>query len=88
MRNESGNAEQVKQVAINTLHLLRVATTLLNPFIPSGSQRVADYFELNEKWTSWDYIFDAPQTFIESGKKIERLEDETPFFKKHSSQEQ
>ena len=84
---ESGDCEKIKQVAVDVLHLLRVATTLLNPFIPSGSQRVADYFEFNEKWTDWNNIFDAPQTFIENGKKISRLEDETPFFKKHPSQE-
>jgi len=49
-------------------------------------QRATDYLNFNGKWTNWEFIFDDVQTFVNDNVKIERLEDETPFFKKHPSQ--
>ena len=86
MAKDGGDEQKIKQVVIDTIYMIRVANTLLNPFIPQGSQKVADYFHFNTKWTDWNYIFDDINVFIDKNTKIELLEDENPFFKKHPSQ--
>ena len=79
---ESNDKEKLKQVAINVLYMIRVINSLCNPVIPSGSDRVANYFKFSPNYASWDYIFDDVDTFVEKGTKIELLQDENPFFKK------
>ena len=84
---DAGDKEKLKQVAINVLYMIRVANALLNPVIPSGSKRVADYFTFSDNYANWDYIFDDVTTFVKPGTKIELLQDENPFFKKLEGQD-
>lgn len=81
VKNAKEDNDSLTQIAVDCLYALRVANTLLNPYIPSGTERVAKFFNFNEKYTDWKYIFDNASTFVEDGTKIERLEDEQPFFK-------
>ena len=76
-----------KEPLIDLAYLIRVANTLLYPIIPSKSQEIANFLGLNDKWTSWDYIFDDIDTFVCPNHKIEKLIDENPFFKKHPTQD-
>ena len=73
-------------ILVDLVYAVRVANTLLYPAIPHKAIEIANYFNFNDKWLSWDYIFDDIATFIGDNQKIERLEDENPFFKKHPSQ--
>ena len=84
---DAGDKEKLKQVAINVLYMIRVANALLNPVIPSGSKRVADYFTFSDNYANWNYIFDDVTTFVKPGTKIELLQDENPFFKKLEGQD-
>ena len=80
---ESGEG---RQKLIDILYSIRVANTLLYPVIPHKAKEIADFFGFNEKWLSWDYIFDDIDTFVGDNTTIKRLEDENPFFKKHHTQ--
>ena len=73
-------------ILVDLVYAVRVANTLLYPAIPHKAIEIANYFNFNDKWLSWDYIFDDIDTFIGDNQKIERLEDENPFFKKHPTQ--
>lgn len=84
---DSGDKQALRQVAINVLYMIRVINALLNPIIPSGSDRVAKYFKFADNYASWNYIFDDVTTFVKAGTKIELLVDENPFFKKLDGQE-
>ena len=84
---EAGDKNALKQVAINVLYMIRVINALLNPIIPSGSDRVKNYFKFSDNYADWSYIFDDVTTFVKPGTKIELLQDENPFFKKLEGQE-
>ena len=75
-----------KQPLVDLIYAIRIVNTLLYPVIPHKAVEIAKYFNFNEKWLSWDYIFDEIDTFISNNQSIHLLEDENPFFKKHSTQ--
>ena len=84
---EKENKEALKQVSIDVLYMIRVINALLNPIIPSGSERVKEYFKFSDNYADWNYIFDDVSTFVKPNTKIEILIDENPFFKKLEGQE-
>lgn len=72
---------EVSKVVCDTLYAIRVAVSLLHPFVPTSILKVKDYFNFNDKVFDWNYIFEDNDTFMENDKIIEPLIDETPFFK-------
>ena len=77
--------EDKNAVIYNTLHMARVACTLLHPFVPNGAVRVANYLGFNEKWNNWQFIFNPLEDFFEENKechKVKPIEAKFDFFTK------
>jgi methionyl-tRNA synthetase len=68
--------------------MIRTAAVLMHPIAPRGTEMIAEYLNFNEKFWSWDYIFENIYFFMDNPKKYElkRLEPKVDFFKKHESQ--
>lgn len=77
-----------KQVLIDSFHMVRIATVLMHPIAPEGTEMIHDYLNLSNDFWSWDYIFEPIYSFMEAPEKHEFkfLEPRVDFFKKHPSQ--
>ncbi|MBN2737583.1 MAG: class I tRNA ligase family protein [Spirochaetales bacterium] len=77
-----------KQTLIDAFHMVKVATTLMHPIAPMGTEMIRDYFNLGEDFWSWDRVFDSLYDFIPDTEKHEFkfLEPRVDFFEKHPSQ--
>jgi methionyl-tRNA synthetase len=86
------DAELLKQTLINMFHIIKTATILLHSMTPKGAEKVLEYLNLseeaNEKFWSWDNIFDTLQSFCsnEDSHKLKFLPPKTDFFTRHPSQ--
>ena len=80
--------ESLSKVIANTMEQIRVANILLHPIAPSGTENVASYMNLSDKWHDWNYIFEDVYFFFEDKKnhKFKTLKEKEDFFKKHPSQ--
>ena len=89
----SGDAEARRQVLVDSFYLLRIATLLMHPVVPSGTERICDYlnFEFDE-FFSWNYDFDSMEELcnaseLDEGRhRVRDLPPRTDFFKFHPSQ--
>lgn len=87
------DGELRRQVLIDSFYLLRIATLLMHPVVPRGTERICDYlnFEFDE-FFSWNYDFDSMEELcnaVELDEKRHRVRDlppRTDFFKFHPSQ--
>lgn len=82
-----------RQVLIDSFFLLRVATLLMHPIVPRGTEKICDYLNFEfEDFFSWNYDFDSMEELcnaIELDEKRHRVRDlppRTDFFKFHPSQ--
>lgn len=90
--NEEDN-EKRRQVLVDSFFLLRVATLLMHPIVPAGTEKICDYlnFEFDE-FFSWNYDFDGMNELcgagelMESRHRIRELPPRFDFFSKHPSQ--
>ena len=89
---EQGIAES-RIVLVNTFFMLRVATVLMHPIAPQGTQMIFEYLNLNVEardYFSWDHIFEGNEIFIpETERNTHRMKElppRTDFFRRHSSQ--
>lgn len=78
----------LRQALIDNFHLVRVATVLLHPIAPNGTEMIRDYLGVGEEFWSWDRIFDELRSFFPnpSSHKLRVLEPRVDFFPKHPSQ--
>lgn len=76
------------QTLIDTFHMVRVATVLMHPIAPEGTEMILDYLNLNRKFWNWDHIFQPVYYFMDDPEthKLKFLEPRVDFFKKHPSQ--
>lgn len=93
------NAEQEesdelrRQVLVDSFYLLRIATLLMHPVVPSGTEKICDYlnFEFDD-FFSWNYDFDSMEELcsaneLDDGRhRVRDLPPRTDFFKFHPSQ--
>lgn len=87
------NNDLRRQVLVDSFYLLRIATLLMHPVVPRGTERICDYlnFEFDE-FFSWNYDFDSMEELcnaVELDEKRHRVRDlppRTDFFKFHPSQ--
>lgn len=89
VKHFNDNDNDLKQLIVNTLYMVRVATVLLHPVAPVGSEFVADYLQVDkEKFFDWKYIFDDFYAFVNDKEhhKLKTLYEKEDFFKKHPSQ--
>jgi len=74
------------QVLLNAFYIVRIATTLLHPFAPEGTERIREYFQFDERLWDWAYIGEHLQFFMSEGHSFKFLEPRVDFFLKHHSQ--
>ncbi|WP_165043458.1 class I tRNA ligase family protein [Adlercreutzia sp. ZJ138] len=87
------NNELRRQVLLDSFFLLRTATLLMHPVVPSGCEKICDYmsFEFGD-FFSWNYDFQGNDELcsaseIEDGRhRVRELPPRFDFFKKHPSQ--
>ncbi len=82
-----------RQVLVDSFYLLRVATLLMHPIVPRGTEKICDYlnFEFDD-FFSWNYDFMGMEELCSAGEitdaqhRIRELPPRFDFFKKHASQ--
>ena len=82
-----------RQVLVDSFFLLRVATLLMHPVVPRGTEKICDYLNFEfEEFFSWNYDFDSMEelcsaTELDEGRhRVRDLPPRTDFFKFHPSQ--
>ena len=89
--NEDADAR--RKVLVDSFYLLRIATLLMHPVVPRGTERICDYMNFEfEDFFSWNYDFDSMEELCNAMELDERrhrvrdLPPRTDFFKFHPSQ--
>ncbi|MCR5583356.1 MAG: class I tRNA ligase family protein [Eggerthellaceae bacterium] len=85
--------EARRQLLIDCFYLLRIATLLMHPVVPRGTEKICDYlnFEFDE-FFSWNYDFDSMEELCgtaeleEKRHLVRELPPRTDFFAPHPSQ--
>ena len=84
------NDEQLrKQTLIDCFHMLRVATVLTHPIMPTGSEKTVEYLQMDkDKFFNWDNIFEDIYYFAEDKEnhQLKQLAQKEDFYVKHPSQ--
>lgn len=88
LAEQSSNESLRRQLMIDAFHMLRVATVLLHPIAPSGTEMIREYLQVDETFWSWDHILKPLSHFIAdvSEHRFKVLEPRIDFFPKHPSQ--
>lgn len=88
-----GDEELRRQVLIDSFFLLRIATLLMHPVVPAGTEKICDYLNFDfEDFFSWNYDFDSMEELctaseLNEGRHLVReLPPRTDFFRAHESQ--
>lgn len=89
----TGSEEARRQTLVDSFYLLRIATLLMHPIVPTGTEKICDYlnFEFDE-FFSWNYDFDSMEELCnaaeldEARHRVRDLPPRTDFFKFHPSQ--
>ena len=86
--DKSDNQDLRQQTLIDTFHMVRVATVLMHPIAPEGTEKVREYLQLGDEFWSWDQIFEPIYTFMKDPQnhELKFLEPRVDFFAKHPSQ--
>ncbi len=90
---QNEDEELRRQVLVDSFFLLRVATLLMHPVVPRGTEKICDYLNFDfEDFFSWNYDFDSMEelcsaTELDEGRhRVRDLPPRTDFFKFHPSQ--
>lgn len=75
-------SERLAEVVANTLQYITTACTLLHSISPTGTQKVAEYLNYNDKIFDWNYIFEDVYFFLNNTRTIKTLKEKEDFFKK------
>ena len=78
----------IRQALLDTFHMVRVATVLLHPVAPFGTEMIREYLDVGPEFWDWNRIFDPLASFVKdpATHKIKNLEARMDFFPKHPSQ--
>jgi len=85
----SNNEENIKQTLIDAFYMVRVATVLSHPVVPSGAEKTCEYLNVDkDKFFSWDNIFEGIYKLIDDPEnhKLVELKEHEDFYTKHPSQ--
>jgi len=63
--NIEENPQEFTQFLIDAFHMLRVATVLLHPIAPQGTEKLLDQLNLDPRFWSWEYIFETLYFFMD-----------------------
>jgi methionyl-tRNA synthetase len=77
-----------RQTLIDAFHMVRVATVLLHPIAPEGTERVREYLRVGPEFWSWARLFEPIYVFMAdpATHQLQVLEPRVDFFGKHPSQ--
>ncbi|OGV61474.1 MAG: methionine--tRNA ligase [Lentisphaerae bacterium RIFOXYB12_FULL_65_16] len=77
-----------RQTLIDAFHMVRVATVLLHPIAPEGTERVRDYLQVGPEFWAWARLFEPIYVFMAdpAAHQLRVLEPRVDFFGKHPSQ--
>jgi methionyl-tRNA synthetase len=80
--------ERLKQILINTFHMVKTATVLLHPIAPKGTEMVLEYLNIGDELFNWNRVFDTLNDLIINPQEhtFKFLEPRVDFFKQHPSQ--
>ena len=73
-----------RQALVDALHMVRVATVLMHPIAPQGTEMIRDYMAVGEKFWSWDHIFEPLSALVDdpANHQLKFLEPRADFFEK------
>ncbi|HZK34626.1 MAG TPA: class I tRNA ligase family protein [Bacillota bacterium] len=76
------------QLLADTFYMVGIASVLMHPIAPLGTEMILEYLRLDESFWSWDRIFDTHYDFMDDPHKhkLKFLEPRVDFFEKHPSQ--
>lgn len=82
------NQELRLQTLVDSFYLVKIATVLLHPVVPSGCDRVRQYLNLSDELWNWDHIFDNIDKYVDdlSTHEVKFLEPKVDFFEKPAHQ--
>ena len=89
----SESMEARRQVLLDSTYLLRVATLLMHPVVPSGCEKICDYLDFDPAvFFSWEGNFEGLDELCSDGEVaagahvVKELPPRTDFFRAHESQ--
>lgn len=85
----SNDEANIRQILIDAFYMVRVASVLAHPVVPSGTEKTCDYLNVDpDKFFSWDYIFADIYDLVEDKEnhKLKLLKEKEDFYTKHPSQ--
>ena len=85
----SNDEENISQTLIDAFYMVRVATVLSHPVVPSGAEKTCEYLNVEkDKFFNWDNIFSGIYELIDDPKshKLKELKEKEDFYYKHPSQ--
>ena len=86
--DESCDPAVQRQALIDAFHMVRVATVLMHPIAPAGTEMIRQYLRVGEEFWSWARIFEPLYAFMAdpATHRLEFLAPRVDFFEKHPSQ--
>ena len=85
----SNDESNIKQTLIDAFYMVRVATVLSHPVVPSGTEKTCEYLNVDvDKFFTWDNIFKDLYEIIDDPQnhKLKELKEHEDFYTKHPSQ--
>lgn len=85
----SKDEENIRQTLIDAFYMVKVATVLSHPVVPSGCEKTCEYLNVDpDKFFSWDHIFDDIYELLEDKEnhQLKELKEKEDFYLKHPSQ--
>ena len=85
----SNDEANIKQTLIDAFYMVRVATVLSHPVVPSGSEKTCEYLNIDkDKFFNWDHIFETIYDLVDDKEnhKLVELKEKEDFYYKHPSQ--
>ncbi len=84
--DKEDNNEKRMQVLRDVFHMVRVATVLMHPVAPQGTELLLSYLNIGEEFWDWNRIFDTLYDFVGENHELKFLEPRFDFFPMHESQ--
>ena len=85
----SNDEANIKQTLIDAFYMVKVATVLSHPIVPSGCEKTCEYLNVDsDKFFSWYYIFDDIYALLDDKENhsLKELKEHEDFYYKHQSQ--
>ena len=85
----SNDVDHIRQVLIDSFHMVRVATVLSHPVVPSGCEKTCAYLNVDpDRFFSWDNIFKDLYELVDDPEhhQLVTLKEKEDFYVKHPSQ--